>query len=46
MKMIIRMLFYTEFNNHKFLFMGDTGVEVEEDLIKKYRCIKNRTSRK
>ena len=27
---------YTEFNNHKFLFMGDAGVEVEEDLIKKY----------
>ena len=27
---------YTELNNHKFLFMGDSGVEVEEDLIKKY----------
>ena len=27
---------YTEFNNHKFLFMGDAGVEVKEDLIKKY----------
>jgi len=27
---------YTEFNNHKFLFMGDAGAEVEEDLIKKY----------
>lgn len=27
---------YTEFNNHKFLFMGDTGVEAEQDLIKKY----------
>ena len=27
---------YTQFNNHKFLFMGDAGVEVEEDLIKKY----------
>ena len=27
---------YTEFNNHKFLFMGDAGVEVEEDLIEKY----------
>ena len=27
---------YTELNNHKFLFMGDTGVEVEEDLIEKY----------
>ena len=27
---------YTELNNHKFLFMGDAGLEVEEDLIKKY----------
>ena len=27
---------YTEFNNYKFLFMGDAGVEVEEDLIEKY----------
>lgn len=27
---------YTEINNYKFLFMGDAGVEVEEDLIKKY----------
>ena len=27
---------YTKINNHKFLFMGDAGVEVEEDLIKKY----------
>lgn len=27
---------YTELNNHKFLFMGDAGVEVEEDLLKKY----------
>ena len=27
---------YVEFNNHKFLFMGDAGVEVEEDLIEKY----------
>lgn len=27
---------YTELNEHKFLFMGDAGVEVEEDLIKKY----------
>ena len=27
---------YTELNNHKFLFMGDVGVEVEEDLIQKY----------
>ena len=27
---------YTELNNYKFLFMGDAGVEVEQDLIKKY----------
>lgn len=27
---------YTELSNHKFLFMGDAGLEVEEDLIKKY----------
>ncbi|MBE6154151.1 MAG: DNA internalization-related competence protein ComEC/Rec2 [Firmicutes bacterium] len=27
---------YTELNNYKFLFMGDAGIEVEEDLIKKY----------
>ena len=27
---------YTELNGYKFLFMGDAGVEVEEDLIKKY----------
>ncbi len=27
---------YTELNNHKFLFMGDAGVDVEEDLIDKY----------
>ena len=27
---------YTELNNHKFLFMGDAGVEVEQDLIQKY----------
>jgi len=27
---------YTELNNYKFLFMGDAGVEVEKDLIKKY----------
>jgi len=27
---------YTELNNHKFLFMGDAGVPVEEDLIQKY----------
>ena len=27
---------YTELENHKFLFMGDAGVDVEEDLIQKY----------
>ena len=27
---------YAELNNHKFLFMGDAGVEVEEDILKKY----------
>ena len=27
---------YTKFNNRKFLFMGDAGVEVEEVLIEKY----------
>ena len=27
---------YTELNNHKFLFMGDAGVEVEEELIEKF----------
>ena len=27
---------YTEIDNHKFLFMGDAGVEVEQDLIEKY----------
>ena len=27
---------YTELNNHKFLFMGDAGVEVEEDILEKY----------
>ena len=27
---------YTEFNNHKFLFMGDASVSVEQDLIEKY----------
>ena len=27
---------YIEFNNHKFIFMGDAGVEVEQDLIEKY----------
>ena len=27
---------YTEFNNYKFLFMGDAGITVEQDLIEKY----------
>ena len=27
---------YAELNNHKFLFMGDAGTYVEEDLLKKY----------
>jgi len=27
---------YTKLNNFKFLFMGDAGVEVEQDLIEKY----------
>ena len=27
---------YTELDGYKFIFMGDAGVEVEEDLIKKY----------
>lgn len=27
---------YIELNNYKFLFMGDAGVEVEQDLIEKY----------
>jgi len=27
---------YTELNNHKFLFTGDAGVKVEEDIIEKY----------
>jgi len=29
-------IIYTKLNNYKFLFMGDAGVEVEEDLIKRY----------
>ena len=28
---------YTELNKHKFLFMGDAGVDVEEDILKKYK---------
>lgn len=27
---------YTNLNNYKFLLMGDAGIEVEEDLIRKY----------
>ena len=27
---------YTELNNYKFLFMGDAGIEVEENLIERY----------
>ena len=27
---------YTELNNYRFLFMGDAGVDVEQDLIDKY----------
>ena len=27
---------YTELNNHKFLFMGDAGIEKEKDIINKY----------
>ena len=27
---------YTELNNHKFLFMGDAGIEVEQNSIGKY----------
>ena len=27
---------YIELNNYKFLFMGDAGIEVEENLIEKY----------
>ena len=27
---------YTEFNNHKFLFMGDAGIEKEKDILEKY----------
>jgi len=28
---------YTKLNNHMFLFMEDTEVEVEEDLMEKYK---------
>ena len=27
---------YTELNGYKFMFMGDAGVEVEEDILEKY----------
>ena len=27
---------YSKLNNHNFLFMGDAGAKVEEDLIQKY----------
>ena len=27
---------YTELNNHKFLFMGDAGIEKEKDILEKY----------
>jgi len=27
---------YLDYHNYKFLFMGDVGVEVEENIIKKY----------
>ena len=27
---------YTEFNNYKFLFMGDAGIDKEKDILKKY----------
>ena len=30
---------YAKLNNHKLLFMGDAGVEVEEDLINKYNLV-------
>ena len=30
------IVLYTKLNNYRFLFMGDAGIEVEDDLIKKY----------
>ena len=27
---------YTEFNNYKFLFMGDAGIDKEKDILDKY----------
>ena len=30
------IVIYTNINNYKFLFMADVGIEVEEDLLKKY----------
>ena len=35
---------YIELNNYKFLFIGDANIEVEGDLIEKYRSIKSWTS--
>ena len=29
-------IIYTEFNNYKFLFMGDAGIDKEKDILKKY----------
>ena len=29
-------MIYTELNSHKFLFMGDAGVKVEQDLLENY----------
>ena len=31
---------YTELNNYKFLFMGDAGLKVEEDILEKYNLKK------
>ena len=30
------IVLYTEFNGKKFLFMGDAGIEVEREMMKKY----------
>jgi len=35
---------YTELNNHKFLFMGDAGIGVEEDLIPNPILIRNKSN--
>ena len=29
-------IIYTQLNNHKFLFMGDAGIKVEEDILEKF----------